>query len=412
MPLRVFVSHSSQEDQAVLTAIADAIKARENLSLLMDTELLDAGDPWRARINLWLGGCDAAVLVLSEKALESPWVVYEASVLSYRNRGGNFLIVPVLLRDPQGKLLSDRRLDAQHIKETQSILSDDAADIAQRVIDALPEHGGDRPIDLIVEQFRILLDTVPAALLQKAANKLQTPLPWEPGEDRIGVFVEKLIGATTAEAAAALFQLSDHFKKDPDRIKEMVNLVAASWINPKALTLLPEVATAISGRAVALNAELQDTAQIYHLAASGGDPSWHFIWSGPDATGKGNAETAGSRADDIRDLVEQALCAELGCAKETLQQELEDFAIHTFVVGIAAEGFTDALIEELQKQFPRVTFFFITGSHALPTAAVERRLVTPITPDLVPLEEDKLRKNRAFLEKNVVVAAQKLGARS
>lgn len=411
MPLRVFVSHSSQEDQAVLTAIADAIKAQDNLALLMDTELLDAGDPWRARINLWLGGCDAAVLVLSEKALESPWVVYEASVLSYRNRGGNFLIIPVLLRDPQGKLLSDRRLDAQHIKETQAIISDDAAAIAQRVIDALPDHGGDRPIDRIVDQFRVILDTVPPARLQKAADKLHTPLPWEPGEDLTGVFVEKLVGATTEEAAAALFQLSGHFKKDPDRIEEMVNLVAASWINPKALTLLPEVCKAISGRAVALNAQLQDTAEIYHLAASGGDISWHFIRSGPDASGKGLDEPIVPRVEDIRDLVEQDLCAHLHCTKEELPQELEDYAVHTFVVGIAAVGFTDALIEELQKKFPRVTFFFITGSQSPPTAAVERRLVTPITPDLMHLEEDKLKKNRSFLQKNVVTA-QKLGARS
>ncbi len=411
MPLRVFVSHSSQDDQAVLTAIADAIKARSNLSLLMDTELLDAGDPWRARINLWLGGCDAAVLVLSEKALESPWVVYEASVLSYRNRGGNFLIIPVLLRDPQGKLLSDFRLDAQHVKETQAIISDDVAAIAQRVVDALPEHGGDRPIDRTIDQFRTILNTVPATLLQKAADKLHTPLPWEPGEDSISVFVEKLVGAATAEAAAALFQLSSHFKKDPDRIEEMVNLVAASWINPKALTLLPEVSKAISGRAVALNAQLQDTAEIYHLAASGGDLSWHFIRSGPDASGKGNDEPIVPRAEDIRELVEQDLCAHLNCTKETLQQELEDYAIHTFVVGIAAEGFTDALIEELQKAFPLVTFFFITGSHAPPAAAVARRLVTPITPDLMQLEEDRLRKNRSFLKKNVVTA-QKLGAPS
>jgi hypothetical protein len=411
MPLRVFVSHSSQEDQAVLTAIADAIKARNNFSLLMDTELLDAGDPWRARINLWLGGCDAAVLVLSEKALESPWVVYEASVLSYRNRGGNFLIIPVLLRDPQGKLLSDRRLDAQHIKETQAIISDDVAAIAQRVVAALPEHGGDRPIDAIVKQFSVILDTVPAALLQKAADKLHTQLPWEPGEDPAGVFVEKLLGAPTRQAAAALFQLSSHFKKDSDRMEEMVNLVAASWINPKALTLLPEVSQAISGRAVALNAEYQDTAEIYHLAASGGDLTWHFIRSGPDAKGNGNSEPIGSRAEEIRELVEQDLCAHLHCTKETLQQELEDYAAHTFVVGIAAEGFTDALIEELQQSFPLVTFFFITGSHAPPAAAVERRLITRITPDLVKLEEEELKSNRSFLKKNVVTA-QKMGPQS
>src|ERR671938_1497809 len=105
-PLRVFVSHSSEEDKAVLEAIAEAFRQRrDDFTLLMDTEQLRPGDAWRARINLWLGACDAAVLVLSQQALGKPWGLYEAAILSYRNRGGGFLIVPVLLKDPEGQLL-------------------------------------------------------------------------------------------------------------------------------------------------------------------------------------------------------------------------------------------------------------------------------------------------------------------
>ena len=416
MSLRVFVSHSSQEDQAVLTAIADAIEARKDLTLLMDTELLEAGDPWRARINLWLRACDAAVLVLSEKALQSPWVVYEASVLSHRKGNSDFLILPVVLRDPEGKLLSDRRLDAQNIKAIQAIIADDPATIARRVLDALPKDAGERPIDRIVDQFEIILDTVPPALLKRAADKLHTKLPWAPelDDDKIRLFVEKLVGAKTEEAAAALVQLSGHFKKhDPDRIQEMVNLVAASWINPKALTLLPEVSKAVWGRAVALNAELQTTAKTYHVAASVTDNSWHFIASGPDATGKGNDEPVASPlAQDICELVEQDLCAYIKCTADELSDLLAtQSVVHTFVVGISAVGFTDGLIEEVEKKFPHVTFFFITGNYAAPATATERRLVTPITPDLVPSEEDKLTKNVAFLH-TTVVKAQKFGAPS
>lgn len=395
----------------MLDAIAQAIQARKDLTLLMDTELLKAGDAWRARINLWLGACDVAVLVLSEKALESPWVVYEASVLSYRNRGGDFLIIPVLIGDPEGKLLKDRRLDAQNIKETQVIHGSDPAAIAQQVVAAIPaECDCERPIDRFVDQFRIILDTVPSTLLDKAAAKLSLKLPWEPSQDKIRPFVEKLAGAAIDDAAAALYQLSGHYRKsDPDRIGEMVNLVAASWVNPKALTLLPEVCKAVSGRAVALNAALQRTAETYHVAASGGDGAWHFIPAGGDAFGE---PAQVPLATEICELVEQNLRDYMKYPQGDLVTQLQTQSrVHTFVVGIAAVGFTAEVIEEVQKKFPTVTFFFLTGSQTAPAAAVERKLVTPITPDLIPTEEDLLKANLLFLH-NTVIEAQKFGARS
>jgi hypothetical protein len=400
MTLRVFVSHSSQEDYAVLQAIAKAIGERNDLTLLMDSELLQPGDPWRARINLWLGACDAAVLVLSEKALDSPWVVYETSVLAYRHRGGDFPIIPVLLRDPEGKLLGDRRLDAQQIKEIQTILGDDAATIAKRVVDALPKlSGAKRPIDRVVEQFRILLDPVPTTLVDQAAVKLTLKLPWEPAQDRIRLLVEKLVGSPVTGAAAALFLLGTHFKDQPEKIDELIHLVAASWVNPKAVTQIPEIAAAVSGRAVALNAALQNTAKMYHLAASGGEKTWHFIPCGGDVFPE--APPQAPLPEEICAMVEKELRAFFKFPAGDLEEKLaKHAAVHTFLVALPSVGFTAEVIELLQSRFSKVTFFFLNGDHPPPTAAIERNLLTPITPDLVATEETTLHSNYEMLKGN------------
>jgi len=417
MALRIFVSHSSQEDKAVLDAIAKAIKEHETpegkktFSLLMDTALLQAGDPWRARINLWLGACDAAVLVLSEKALESPWVVYEASVLSYRNRGGKFLIIPVLLRDPEGKLLSDRRLDAQQIKEVQTTINDAPAAIAKKVIDRLVVEAKqcDRPIDALVKRFRTLLEHVPSQLIDDAAAELSLELPWEPDQDRIRPLVERLVGSDIPQAAAALFHLGTHFRKDPEKVFELINLVAAAWINPRAISQIPEIAQAASGRAVALNAALQKTGLMYLLAASGGSKKWHFVPCGGDFA---EASPQMPLATEICAMVEKELRAYFQFPNGDLDAQLSIYSmVHKIFVIIPAVGFTPEVITELQTKFKTVTFFFLTGMQPAPTAAVEQKLVSPIAPELIRDEETRLHANLQILEINAG-QAQSWGTRS
>jgi hypothetical protein len=98
---RIFISYSSQETAAtaVRDALAAALEASGSYTSLVDVITLEPGDRWRCRINLWLGACDAAVALLSETALASPYVIYENSVLAYRREvhDPDLLILPVLL---------------------------------------------------------------------------------------------------------------------------------------------------------------------------------------------------------------------------------------------------------------------------------------------------------------------------
>src|SRR5580765_8490745 len=104
-PVRVFISHSAADApgggaanvsaHAVRIAVREALKAA-GFQVLIDEVELKAGDTWRARINLWLGLCDAAVLILSPAVLDRPhYVAYEANVLGYRwSVDPTFRIIP------------------------------------------------------------------------------------------------------------------------------------------------------------------------------------------------------------------------------------------------------------------------------------------------------------------------------
>ncbi|HYC88685.1 MAG TPA: toll/interleukin-1 receptor domain-containing protein [Thermoanaerobaculia bacterium] len=397
-PLRVFVSHSSEENKAVLDAIAEAFRQRSSdFTLLMDTEELKAGDAWRARINLWLGACDAAVLVLSEQALTKPWVLYEAAILSYRNRGGKFLIVPVILGDPEGKLLKDRRLDAPHISEIQAVRLSDPEEIADAVMQRLAGYQAEvaRPIGTAVSRILTILDGLPEHLLNEASDFLKLKLPWEPGEKPLVPFAERLLGASTDEAIDALLAVRDFLEEKPKKVKELCELVAASWVDPKAIEELPEIAQAATGRAVALNAALAQTARMYQVAACPTNRA-HFISCVEVFPEPQTLE------DEIVAKVEKELHDFIKPKGENVRAALKRADKQLIFVAIPSIGFTDAVVERLQKEFPSVTFFFLTGNQGAPVSAVERNLLKLIVPQLNDMEETTFNANHGRLMGNVV----------
>lgn len=96
--LRLFVSHSSRlRDEEV-----DDVQAQANWRLLQETcRTLDAaypgeakvlvdyaglqpGDDWEKCLDQWLYDCHAGVLLLSKRAVQSAWVIKEATILCWR----------------------------------------------------------------------------------------------------------------------------------------------------------------------------------------------------------------------------------------------------------------------------------------------------------------------------------------
>ncbi|PYQ56207.1 MAG: hypothetical protein DMF53_26200, partial [Acidobacteria bacterium] len=143
MILRVFISYSRQDPRSaeIRNALAAALLAEpKRFGLLADAFTLEPGDAWRSRINLWVGGCDAAVVLLSREALKSPYVAYENSVLAYRSAiaPASLLILPVLLDDVGFKALKESFLYPAQLEEKQAVSGDlTTEEIVSKVMDRL-----------------------------------------------------------------------------------------------------------------------------------------------------------------------------------------------------------------------------------------------------------------------------------
>src|SRR5262245_32374255 len=93
---RVFISHSAKESEARVLCRAIAARLGGRFEVLWD-ENLQPSHEWRTAIDEWIWRCDAAVLVLSESALDSRWVAYEAALLRQRwkHTNGQFTLMPI-----------------------------------------------------------------------------------------------------------------------------------------------------------------------------------------------------------------------------------------------------------------------------------------------------------------------------
>src|SRR5689334_2751713 len=82
---KVFVSHSSPDDasKARLKAFCKALSDK-GYAILVDYEQIASADDWRKNIHEMLAECHAAVILFSRAAVESQWVIKEATVLEWR----------------------------------------------------------------------------------------------------------------------------------------------------------------------------------------------------------------------------------------------------------------------------------------------------------------------------------------
>ena len=86
---RIFISHSANRaeepaTQSFLDALITRLQATPGLQALADQKDLQAGDEWLQRLYAWMGLCDAAVVLLSPRAVtreNSTWVPRETSLL-------------------------------------------------------------------------------------------------------------------------------------------------------------------------------------------------------------------------------------------------------------------------------------------------------------------------------------------
>lgn len=198
MCFRLFVSHSNP---GLARQVAYAVEAIPHTAIrvLVDSGEIGTGDDWRERICFMLGTCDAAVVLLDLSALESKWVLAEATYLSVRagytapgERPFRLLPASLLASDSFSNLRAE--LERRHRKEGHSswdvvALADiqyleatDAALIAQSVVKTLSDTGGLEPEFTPMERLAQSLQGVlkraeDSCLLQVLADSLGLDAP-------------------------------------------------------------------------------------------------------------------------------------------------------------------------------------------------------------------------------------------
>lgn len=385
---RIFISHSAEGDEAleVRGKLKQALQATDQYEILLDVATLKPGDPWRNRINLWLGACDAAIVLLSEKALASHYVTYETSVLAYRSAAfdTSLLILPVLIGDVTPEKLQASYLSPAQLDEKQ-LVRGTPDEIVAKVLARLGEVClcETTPVEKRARKLAHQLRDIPVDILQDAADALQLPLPLATDKPQLFLAL-KLLSVGMPLATPALLAMHDYIPlaDRAERMSTMIELVASSWVDLRCVGRIPGIAKGKEPvRAFGLNATRWDAARMYVISARHGDlVPWYDV------------SCTGIFGEDVEELVEEirgTLVKRLMPDGDLLKElKALDLTGQPVIVGLDGNGMDGKVLTRLREEFPHVTFFLMTGEAPPLSQAFAEQLFPPL------LEGDE----KSFLE--------------
>jgi hypothetical protein len=243
---RLFVSHSSsaaggrERLDGLLEALGDAGQGR--LQVLCDRDQIVSGDDWRRRIAIMLHACHGGVILLSKEALESHWVLAEATFLSLRHEyDPSFACVPVSFLDEaelaQGlsmlEVLSDPETgpmapwQVADLPRAQFAKGREPPEIAQNIVDALQVQGRlpatESSADVLGGQLAPHLTMGSEAILRELASELEDATAYFAPDPRVlaacAIVAKVLRTGRLVEARAMLDRLGTAF---PDEERERI----------------------------------------------------------------------------------------------------------------------------------------------------------------------------------------------
>jgi hypothetical protein len=424
MTRRIFISHSTFEDPAgarvagmsdeeqraaeehaklardVRDQLAEALRKEKDYAVLLDRDGLKLGDRWRSVLNVWIGGCDAAVLLLSHKALTSSYVAYEASILSHRqdNASRPFLLVPVFIPPVRITDVDSSPLKSTNIRESQAKEPEmaTAPEIVAVVLATLKDKvaAEDAPLDRQIGLVTDLLANVGENTLKAAADNLELELEdWASGYPVRHLVAVKLIGSGLAGSDMTLrdFIVGDLPQPPNTALSDLLLLIGSSWVDYRAVERIGAVAA--QSRTIYSNAVDPLTARMYVIRASKRRP-WK-AW----AVAEVDAVAGASSDDDLVRVWESAIREALKQVAKTRDAEARlDKWLQTRVdnkepvfVALPFEGLSDTLLERLKSipAFAGVTFFLLAGDAEPSGQFVSATGAELLSPDLDRADEHR-----------------------
>ena len=137
----IFISHSARNDPAAHTTLTKLQQYlhKNGFDVLLDETRLQGGDDWRNHLHTWMGHCHGAILLLNKKALDSKWVLKEATILSWRRSlsGGSFPLLPVLVGISATDLAESVSFNPLALTEIQALKNLTGAKLGTAVVELL-----------------------------------------------------------------------------------------------------------------------------------------------------------------------------------------------------------------------------------------------------------------------------------
>lgn len=369
-PTRIFISHSSDGGASLVRGI-EQILTRDGYEVFLDAQAIQTADQWRSRIHAALAQCDAAAIVFSRKALESPWVLKEATILEWRREhdrqfGHDFKLVPVLLPDISRAELNSGVFGPLHLGDIHSVRSETPAEIAgiiRRVV--ANAQIADNPFDKLTGAIASLLRGVDASELERACRKLFNKVGWAPGEDRRAIFAEALARRMLSDGVPRLESAIEVIKEihrvlPPGSAQKIVNLVAPYWVDAEAAGPLAVLAARQdrpgneARHAVLSNAQHYDfTPRMYVDRAypvNGGDVFLITV----------DRAAADASADYVTHCIRAYIRERVPSMKDAKDDRLDAKVNRTAKVLVLVPDMPadPSLLVELERRYPRVTFIF------------------------------------------------------
>lgn len=400
---RVFISHSAHQDEArkVQKALNDALELSGKYEVLLDVETLQVGDGWRSLINHWLGACDAAIVLLSEDALKSAYVAYEASILAYRKEvlTPSLLLLPVLLGDVSPESFEKSHLSPARLPEWQAVRGT-PEQIVEKILERLKEVQFHEltPIERQAKKVADLLRGIPEDVLEEAANELSFRLPLAGANPRIRLAIQ-LLSVSMPDALRALQVLRPELPaaQQTDKMRRLIDRIASSWVDLRCVGRIPRIAKGKEPvRAFGINVTRWDTARMYVVCASHEDADDQ--WRAQSCPGVFGEDFPEALVREVREVLKNLMNSP---SEEELAEDLKAYheAEQPVIVGLERHGIDDAVLSRLRSEFPHVTFFLMMGPKIEAGAPLSDALVEMLFPRLLEKEEETFQKQYQTFER-------------
>jgi hypothetical protein len=403
---RVFISHSANAveeptTQAFLDALVAAIAAEPGFEPLTDRTDLQAGDEWMQQLYTWMGLCDAAVVLLSPRAVtreNSAWVPRETNLLLWRKSlDPRFVVIPVLIGGLQADALknnpfladvrlrdlqfADEQADADKIPLiTQALRDKLAAQRTRLAFDPVRVHVEDclqryAPSSSVDQALLLHFGADSWQPLMPAAQKLSLQLLRGAARETVDVVIQSVTLGSQGEArlGARLFESLYPLRLPAEPACRLLRLcheqrgrgsVLVNAQDPWALGMLLRAATGLP------RDDLLRTWQIIELPDGWGDDDVGEVTRvlaielAERMLGTGAWESLSNHADPAQRLQEQLA---------VLREELDAACADRGAPIIVAAAFRPRWLElaaVLAARFPTTVFVLWTGDTLPPLPAV------------------------------------------